>query len=143
MATARVTVRIGRPVAEVFDFMSHYDNNVRWQDGVTESRQLTPGEPAVGTKVTYTRNALGRSMTTTSTLVELEKDRKLRMESSSGPIQYRGGYDFFAEGEGTRVEYQGEITTSRLLGPVGVLVAKGFQRAMEGDLQRLKALLEG
>jgi hypothetical protein len=40
------------------------------------------------------------------------------------------------------VIYEGSITTGRLLGPVGRLLAKGFQKQMNSSLERLKTLLE-
>lgn len=144
MATsrARVEIVVARPVVEVFDWLSHYDRNVRWQEGVVTSQQVTPGDPRVGTVVRYVRAVLGQKVETEATIVELVPDRRLRARSENRLFTYLGGYDLEATPGGTRVVYQGEIATSALLGFVGRSVAGKFQEQMEGDLGRLKALLE-
>lgn len=141
-STARVEIVITRPVEEVFDWLSHYDRNVRWQEGVVTSQQVTPGEPRVGTVVRYVRSVIGQKVETEATLVELVPNRKLRMRSENRLFTYLGGYDLDATPTGTRVVYQGEIATSALLGFLGRTVAGKFQEQMEGDLGRLKVMLE-
>jgi hypothetical protein len=143
MASATVTLHISRPVADVFAFVSRYDNNVKWQEGVVSSRQITPGDPGVGTQVAYTRELLGQRAETQAQIIEFDADRRIRIQSKAGPFNYKGGYDFSAEGSGTRVVYRGEIeAASRLLGFLGSAVASRFQTQMESDLGRLKTLLE-
>ena len=142
-SSADVQVVIDRPVADVFAYMANYDNNIHWQDGVVSSRQVTAGDPGVGTQVSYTRQLLGRDISTTSQMVAFELDRKLRMKSDTKLFSYLGGYDFSERDGATHVHYRGEISTKPLLGFVGRALAGKFQTQMEGDLQRLKALLEG
>lgn len=144
MATAAVTLHIARPVSDVFAYISRYDNNVHWQEGVVASRQVTPGDPGVGTVVAYTRELLGQRAETQAQIVEFEPDRRIRVQSKAGPFNYRGGYDFAADGAGTRVMYRGEIeAASRLLGFLGGAVAGRFQTQMDADLRRLKSMMEG
>jgi uncharacterized protein YndB with AHSA1/START domain len=144
MATsrARVEIVVARPVAEVFDWLSHYDRNARWQEGVVTSQQVTPGDPRVGTVVRYVRTVLGQKVETEATIVELVPERRLRARSENRLFTYLGGYDLDAVPGGTRVVYEGEIATGALLGFVGRSVAGKFQEQMEGDLGRLKAVLE-
>ncbi|MCB9663306.1 MAG: SRPBCC family protein [Alphaproteobacteria bacterium] len=142
-ATADVSVTIDRPVGEVFDFMSRYDHNVEWQEGVVSSAQITPGEPRVGVEVRYAREVLGRRIESTSTMVVHEPAQRLRMRSESALFTYEGGYDFDGDEASTRVHFRGEITTKALLGFVARGLAGRFQTQMESDLARLKRLLEG
>ncbi|MCB9680997.1 MAG: SRPBCC family protein [Alphaproteobacteria bacterium] len=141
-STADVQVTIDRPVDEVFAFMARYDNNVQWQEGVTSSVQVTPGEPGVGTQVRYVRSLMGREVTTEATMTACDAGRRLRMHSETALFSYDGGYDFSARGGSTLVHYRGEISTRPLLGLLGRTLAGRFQTQMEGDLQRLKKLLE-
>ncbi len=144
MPTTRATVEltIHRPVSEVYLWLSHYAWNTKWQEGVLVSEQVSPGEPHVGAKLRYVRKALGREIETTAQIAELVPDRKLRVRSDNSLFTYAGGYDLAPAGTGTKLTYQGEITTRAMLGLVGMAVAKVFQQQMEGDLGRLKALLE-
>lgn len=141
-ATADVTVTIERPVGEVFAWLASYDRNTEWQEGVVSSRQVTPGPPRLGVEVKYTRMVLGRRIESTSTMVEHQPERRLRMRSETALFAYLGGYDLVADGARTHVHYKGEISTKPLLGFVARGLAGRFQTQMEGDLQRLKELLE-
>ena len=114
----------------------------RRADPLRAQRIGITGPPGVGTKVTYKRKLLGREVETTSEMVAHEPPARLRMKSETALFAYLGGYDLRAEGDRTHLHYQGEITTRPLLGLVGRAIAGQFQSAMEGDLQRLKRLLE-
>lgn len=142
IARAQVQLDIARPPEVVFDMLSDYDQNVRWQEGVLRSERVGGAEPAPGVKVRYVRSLAGREVETEAEMLEVVRPSKLRIQSTNRLFSYVGGYDLAPSGDGTRLTYGGEITTSRLLGPVGKLVAGKFQSQMEGDLSRLKALLE-
>lgn len=142
VASADVEVIINRPVAEVFGYMADYNNNVNWQEGVVSSRQITAGPPAVGVEVAYVRQLMGRDIEAKARMIAHEPGSKLRMESKSRIYTYTGGYDFSAVDGGTRVHYRGEIKTGALLGLLGKAVVGRFQKQMEGDLRRLKTMLE-
>ena len=139
-ATARVELHIDLPVSDVFEFIADYGNNTQWQEGVVSSRQLTAGTPGVGTEVAYERSLLGRTVKTTSTMVVFEKDARIRMHNRNALAEYQGGYDFHHAPSGTRLVYEGVLTT-RVPGLGGAL-AKKFASQMQSDLQRLKRLLE-
>lgn len=140
-ARAEVRVRINRPVSEVFDYISNYNNNVNWQEGVVSSQQVTSGPAGVGTQVSYTRKLMGREVTATAQMTAFEKDQKIRMTNKSRLFTYDGGYDFSGDGAHTELVYAGVIS-SRIPGLGGQMV-KLFQRQMENDLSSLKRLLEG
>lgn len=144
VARAEVNLTIARPPEAVFALLSDYDQNVRWQEGVLRSQRVGGATPAPGVTVRYVRRLAGREVETEAVMEVVDAPSRLRIRSDNRLFSYTGGYDLAPVGEGaTAVRYAGEISTSRLLGPVGKLVAGAFQQQMEGDLQRLKALLEG
>ncbi len=141
-ARAQRTIVIARPVADVFAYMVDYRNNPRWQEGL-EAVEQADVPPRVGSKIDTTRTVMGRTRTSTIEVTEFEPGKRIRSRSVAGPVDYLGGYDFEPAGEGsTRVIYEGRITTGRLLGPLGKVMARGFQTQMDGNLERLKKLLE-
>ncbi len=142
VAEAKVELRISRSPEAVFDLLSDYDQNVRWQEGVKTSERVGGAAPAPGVTVRYVRELAGRDVQTEAEMVVVERPHRLRIKSDNRLFSYTGGYDLHADGEGTRLVYAGEIATSRLLGPVGKLVAGRFEAQMRGDLGRLKTLLE-
>ncbi len=141
-ARASLTIVIARPIAEVFAFMVDYRNNPKWQEGLLAVEQ-PDHPPHVGAKISTTRKVMGRTTTSVIRITEYADERVIRSRTDSGPVDYEGGYRFETAGdEGTRVVYEGTITTGRFMGPVGRLLAKGFQRQMDGNLKALKRLLE-
>lgn len=141
-ALASCTILIARPLSEVFAFMVDYRNNSQWQEGLLSVEQVDH-PPTVGARITTTRKVMGRTSSSTIRVTEFTPNARIRSRSESGPVDYTGGYDFEAAGEATtRLIYQGKITTGRMMGPVGRLLAKGFQKQMDGNLGRLKTVLE-
>jgi len=126
----------------VFAYMVDYRNNPEWQEGLLAVEHAEV-PPRVGSRISTTRKVLGRTSTAVVRVTAFEADRRIRSRSESGPVDYEGGYDFEADGEAaTRVVYRGVIRTGRLMGPVGRLLAKGFQSQMDGNLARMKRVLE-
>lgn len=142
VSRAKVVLRVSRSPEAVFDLLSDYDQNVRWQEGVVRSERVGGAAPAPGVIVRYVRTLAGREVQTEAEMLEVVRPTRLRIRSTNALFSYTGGYDLSADGDGTKIVYEGEITTSRLLGPVGRMVAQKFQSQMEGDLSRLKQLLE-
>ncbi len=142
-ANAEVTVEIARPVAEVFAFMTNYNNNVRWQEGVQESRQISPGDPGVGTQVSYTRQLAGQNIEARAEMVTFEPNERIRLFSGTKLYEYNGGYDFSSLDDArTRVHFRGEIKTGRMLGLLGKKLARAFEDQMNTDLRKLKRMFE-
>lgn len=142
-ANAEVTVEIARPLSEVFAFVTNYNNNVQWQEGVQDSQQLTPGEPGVGTQVSYTRQVAGQNIEARAQMTAFETDTRIRLTSKTKLYEYNGGYDFASiDDENTRVQFRGEIKTGRMLGLLGKKLARTFETQMTKDLNNLKRMFE-
>lgn len=142
VARAHTALHIEVPPERVFDTLADYDLNVHWQEGVLTSERVGGAAPAPGVRVRYVRRLAGRDVETEAEMLVVDRPSQLRIRSQNKLFSYEGGYDLVGEGGGTRLTYAGEIHTSRLLGPVGKLVASKFEAQMRGDLERLKGWLE-
>ncbi len=145
MPRVEVRVVINREVGEVFAFLSRPENMAIWEPDTIAHDQTSEGPMAVGTTTQWHVRFLTRSMRWTHVVTGFEPNRKISLESTSGP--FRLDVQLFCapiEG-GTEVTWLGEADSGlggvfgRLAEP---LVVATFRRHQLGNLRRLKVLLE-
>ena len=143
MAKVESTVRIARPVAEIFRFFLDLDKNARITDPNVESVVKTPDGPTgPGTTFRFRQKALGKVRETTTTFISLEPNRKIEMEARLGPLRPKGTITFDQANPGTTVVVRlspNPVGPLKLLSPV---FARIGQKVWNKRLARLKAALE-
>lgn len=88
------------PAATVWAYLIAFEQVPLWEGGVLEVRQLTPGEPVVGTQIAARRVYGGVETAVSGTVVEYEPGRQATLELTGGPLR------------ATRVRYAVEPTTA-------------------------------
>jgi uncharacterized membrane protein len=143
MAKVESTVRIARPVTEIFRFFLDLDKNARLTDPNVESVVKTPEGPTrPGTTFRFRQKALGKVRETTTTFTSLEPNRKIEMEARLGPLRPKGTITFDQANEGTTVVVRlspNPVGPLKLLSPI---FARIGQKVWDKRLARLKAALE-
>jgi hypothetical protein len=142
MIRVRHSILIHRPVCEVFDFVVNAENDCRWVALAREIRKLTRGPVGVGTQFRQTGELLGCEVLSIWQIVELEQYRRVRAEGLSGSADITGQYDFECVRGGTLVSKEGTIEFRGPLRMAEPVLAIIVQYSLEGDLARLKSLLE-
>ncbi len=133
------SIEIERPAAEVFAFVSDFENNPRWQSGMKACRWTSETREDVGATYAQEARFLGRRIETHFRVTEFEPGASVSIESTRGtfPIQVT-----------RRVEPMGDVrcrVVAHIRGqPTGVLRLFGgmVQRSVARDYLALKALLE-
>lgn len=143
MIKVELSVVINRPVAEVFAFVTDPANNVKWQDGLVESRLVSSGPMGVGAQVTDVRKFLGRDMDSKLEVTAYELNRKFSEKVISGPLKFELTQTFEASGDGTKVSLIAQGEPGGFFKLAEGMVQKQLQSQLEGDAQRLKKALEG
>ena len=142
MTAITQSVTVNRPVEEVWDFISNFENTTRWSRGVLEARQTSDGPLGIGSTLQTVVKAFGRRRTADYLVTEYEPNRALAFEVTSGPMTSRARYSVAPAGAGTRLTASGEARATgryKLLAPLLVRIVK---RHSEDDLANLKRLLE-
>jgi uncharacterized membrane protein len=143
MVTVQASIVVGRPIGEVFAYAADFRNDAAWRGEVSEIRYLTPDPIAVGSRELETARFFGRTARTETRVTEFEVPRRVAFEHVSGPYRVRGSRTFEAVPDGTRFTFRLESEVSfafeRLLVP---LLGRLFQRQMDQNVARLKAILE-
>ena len=82
-------VLVERPIAEVFAYLSHFENIPQWESGILEANQLSPGPLGVGARGRDVRQFFGKRTETTYEVTEHDPPRKFAVRSLSSPVPVR------------------------------------------------------
>ena len=85
MAKIVTSVLIDRPPEVIWKFTTDFSNDPKWDPGVVETKQTSPGPLGVGTTVQFRRSKFPKIMN--YRILEYEPNRKFTFEFTSGPIK--------------------------------------------------------
>lgn len=134
---------ISRPRAEVAAFAGDPSRAPDWYVNIKSVEWETQPPLAVGSRIAFVAQFLGRRLAYTYEIRELVPGERLVMSTAEGPFPMETTYTWEDAPGGTRMmlRNRGEPTGfSALAAP---LMAMMMRRANEADLARLKAVLEG
>ncbi len=137
------SIVIDRPVSEVFAFVTDPANNAKWQEGLVESRMVSSTAMGVGAHVTDIRKFLGRDMESKLEVTVFEPNKRFVQKVVSGPIPFEiiQTFDPSVNGPKLTVLTQGEPGGFFKL--AAGMVQKQLESQLQGDVERLKKVLEG
>jgi uncharacterized membrane protein len=134
---------IARPRGEVAAFAGDVENATRWYENIKRVEWRTPPPFAVGSRVAFVAEFLGRTLAYTYEIVELAPGERLVMRTAEGPFPMETTYTWEdAPGGGTRMTLRNRGEPSGFASVTAPLMARAMRRANRADLRRLKDLLE-
>jgi carbon monoxide dehydrogenase subunit G len=142
MTTITQSVTVNRPVDEVWNFISNFENTPRWSQGVLEARQTSDGPLGVGSTLQMVVKAFGRRRTADYLVTEYEPNHGFAFEVTSGPMTSRARYSVEPAGAGTRLTASGEAEATGLYKLLAPLLVRTVRRHSEADLAKMKRILE-
>lgn len=138
-----VEATIRRPPAVVAAFAGDPTNATEWYANIKTVDWQTPPPVAVGSRMDFVAQFLGRRLAYTYEVVELEPERRLVMRTADGPFPMETTYTWEAAGEGTtRMTLRNRGNPSGFSRVAAPMMERAMRRATTKDLARLKALLE-
>jgi hypothetical protein len=143
MIKVELSIDIERPVAEVFAFVTNPANDAKWQEGVIESRMVSPGPMGVGSKLKDARKFLGLKLESELEVTEYAPNKVFGLKVSSGPMQFEIKQSFEAVGGGTRIALVAEGEPAGVFKLAGGAFKKQLEGQLTADSERLKKVLEG
>ena len=143
MMNVEASTIINRPVADVFAFFTEPANNPKWEEGLIECRLDSPAPMRLGAQIVEVRKFLGQRMESKLEVTAFEPNEKYAVKVVSGPMRFEMSAIFEAVGDGTKVSTSGQGEPGGLFKLAEGLVKKQLQSQIEGDMRRLKKVLEG
>ena len=143
MINIEESIVINRPVAEVFAFVTNFENLPQWESNFRKVRLLASTPTGVGTTYQCDLKLPGQTATSKFEITEYEVNKKIAFEAEqAGPAKPNGSFRFESVADGTKItllprpEFRGFF---KLLEPM----MAGYVRKQNQDhLVKLKILLE-
>ncbi|MBI5513893.1 MAG: SRPBCC family protein [Deltaproteobacteria bacterium] len=134
---------INRPRDAVAAYAGTPDNAPAWYVNIKAVEWVTRPPLAVGSRLAFVAQFLGRRLAYTYEITELVPGERLVMRTAEGPFPMETTYTWAPEGEGkTRMTLRNRGEPSGFASVAAPLMAAAMKRANRKDLERLKALLE-
>jgi len=138
----RTQVEIERPRSEVAAYAADPDNATAWYENIKAVEWETPRPLAVGSRVAFVAEFLGRTLSYTYEVKELAGDERLVMSTAEGPFPMETTYTWEDSAAGTRMTLRSRGEPAGFKAMAAPLVARAMRRANKKDLRRLKEILE-
>ncbi|MGH1336723.1 MAG: hypothetical protein ACRBFS_11405 [Aureispira sp.] len=136
---------IDKPIAFLFDFLSHQENHTHIFNANIDCRQITEGPMRVGTEVVNTASFLGSKMKEHFEIIEYKENQTIRKKTLPGSTHpSEDCFTLTALGPS-----QTEVSLYLIAWPTGIFryflffVQPLFARQVRKDLQAFKAYVEG
>lgn len=135
-------INIKRAPADIFAFITNFENNPQWQSGMISARFTS--NPPIGVGSTYTQVArfLGRRIDSNFVVVDYEPGRLVKITTISGSFPITVTRSVEPAGEGSTVRAIVEGDSSGFFKLAEPLMRRMVQSSVISDYARLKELLE-
>jgi uncharacterized membrane protein len=144
MTVVETSVTIGKPVEQVFKFITDLQNQTKLNDMLTEV--VVDGPVAVGTKFKTKGKVMGRDFETDNEIVALEANKKLGIKTLAAPpaSDVTNTYSLEKDESGTKltIAMDSVIMTGGMPG-MEDMVKTQLKTGLDGTMAAIKKALEG
>jgi carbon monoxide dehydrogenase subunit G len=138
------TLTIGKPPAQVFPWLLDADKVPKWMSGLQAYEPLEPGPLHVGSRIRQELTVSGQHLRFELEVTELDAPRRAVLRFEGSGFKAANEYSVADADGGAQVTWviSGDTTSfkAKLIAP---MVQAKLQEKLDGDLARLRALLEG
>ena len=127
--------------AEVFAYLADFSHTSDWDPGIAESRRLTDGPTAVGSRFEVVAVFRGNRQRFEYTVTELEAGRRIALHGEGEKATSEDVITVEPQGAGTRVRYEAIIRLKGVLRVVEPFLGGTFRKLGDDALAGLQVEL--
>lgn len=136
-------IEIARPRNEVAAFAVDPSNTTAWYKNIQAVEWETPPPLAIGSRLRFRAQFLGRTLSYTYEVREIDSGRRFVMATAQGPFPMETTYSWEDAASGrTKMTLRNRGEPSGFSAVTAPVMKLAMRRANDADLRRLKALLE-
>ena len=136
-------IEISRPRAEVAAYAGDPDHATAWYRNIKAVEWRSPRTLAVGSRIAFVAQFLGRRLEYTYEVVELVPGERFVMRTAEGPFAMETTYTWRDAPEGaTTMTLRNRGEPAGFAKVTAPMMAGAMRRANRNDLRRLKEILE-
>jgi uncharacterized membrane protein len=136
-------ITIARPRAAVAAYAADPENATTWYENIKSVDWASPPPVALGSRISFAAQFLGRRLTYTYEVVDLVPKERFVMRTAQGPFPMETTYTWRDAGDGaTRMTLRNRGEPAGFAKLAAPMVAAAMRRANRKDLERLKQILE-
>lgn len=128
---------------DVAGYLSNLENDPQWRREWVDAEAVSDGPVRVGGATALFAQFLGRRIKTVYEVAVYEPNRLTEWRTVSGPLPLTFRRAFEAVEGGTQVTFSYDANPNVVLRLLGPLLLRMGRRQLEGDMPRLRAILEG
>jgi uncharacterized protein YndB with AHSA1/START domain len=136
------TITIDRSPADVFAYLSRFENVPRWNEAIVQTRRTSQGPVRVGSTYVQTRSQPSPGEDSFE-VTEYEPDRKLAIRGTFGSFTGSFSYQLESIANGTRLTNTVDLDPPVLMRIAGPFGTSRLKSAVAKNLGRLKEIIEG
>jgi uncharacterized protein YndB with AHSA1/START domain len=142
MAQFKTGLVIRRPREDVFAFVANYQNSPRWVSGELKHTKVSDGPIGVGTVIRTTGRTLGLRIEATRIVTAYKPSSMYAFKSEYQRMPITTTFLFEPIDDGTRLTVVVDGEPTGLFKATAPIVLGAIRQQFEGDLRRLKTVLE-
>jgi uncharacterized membrane protein len=135
---------IARSPDAVAAYCANPDNSPKWYANIKSIEWKTSPPLAIGSRIAFAAEFLGRHISYVYEIVEFAPGRRLVMRTDQGPFPMETTYTWEPAGEGkTRMSLRNRGNPSGFSLLAMPIMTMAMKKANRKDLERLRSLIEG
>jgi carbon monoxide dehydrogenase subunit G len=133
---------IDRPQQQVFDYATNPTNDTQWRESAVSSEWESDGPVGVGSKLHSVDKLMGRNIESRLEISAWDPPKLYGQKSVGGAMPFEMTFRLEPEGNGTRINVEGQAEIGGLFKIAEGLAGKQLEKQLDTDFNGLKRVLE-
>lgn len=136
------TFTVSRPITDVFDFLSDFENTNEWDPGTVETTRIG-GDGGSGTTYRNRSRFMGREVELSYETIEFRRPEFFSARGTNKSVTATDSMTFSKSGSGTQIDYRADFVFKGFVKFVAPFVVGRQLEALANEtVEQIKAVLE-